>query len=73
MPMLNVAHHLGLLDVSDLLQMFKDGQDGPAPISTSAATPLGSTRGRFSVMPPPVIWAMALTASASTMRRTMGQ
>ena len=39
----------------------------------TAAVPLGSTRGRFSVMPPPVMWAMAETHSASTSFLMIGQ
>ena len=52
---------------------WKIGGTGQEWISTMAPVPLGSTRGRFSVMPPPVMCAMALTASASIMRRTIGQ
>ena len=44
-----------------------------ADVSTSAAVPGGRMRGRFSVMPPPVMCASPLTSPASRSGRTAGQ
>ena len=45
------------------------GGTGHEPSSTRASTPAGSTRGRFSGSPPPVMWASALTVPVGQRRR----
>ena len=42
----------------------KIGGTGQADGVRRARRPPGSTRGRFSVMPPPVTWAIAFTATS---------
>ncbi len=48
------------------------GGTGSLVRSMRAASVSGSTRGRFSVMPPPVMWAIALTAPVACTAASSG-
>ena len=51
----------------------KIGGTVQAERSTTACVPGGSTRGRFSVIPPPVMWAMPLIAPDGSSGRMIGR
>src|SRR5664280_3391612 len=68
-PHVEGAQHLVLGNVADLLQVFEDGRHRPGVDLDDRADALGQSAWQVSVMPPPVMWAIAETASASIIRR----
>ena len=65
MPMLKVRNISSWLDVAELLQVLEERRNGPArEVDDRVQCRVGRMRGRFSVMPPPVMWAMPRTMPA---------
>ena len=68
------AQHLLLRDVADLLHVLEDGRHGPGVDFDDGAGALGQrSRQVLGDAATEYMWAMAETASASIMRRMMGQ
>ncbi len=63
-PMLKVRRISASSTAAARWMAAKIGGEGHARGSIRARRPAGSTRGRFSVMPPPVMWAIARTRTS---------
>ena len=66
MPMLKVRIISSSETWPNARRCSKMGSTGQEPISICAPVALGKMRGRFSVMPPPVMWAMPAVNPAAT-------
>ena len=70
MPMLNVAKHLVAATLPRVLKQLEERRHRPrAALDLARRSPSGRTRGRFSVMPPPVMCAIPLTSPRSSSGR----
>src|SRR5208337_2823451 len=65
-PMLNVRIISSCVTWPSARRCSKRSGTGQEPISTCAPVFLGRMRGKFSVMPPPVMWAMPVVTPAVT-------